>query len=204
MSRPRVIGHGHGTSARGGTTTVTVRPEHRSQPVDGRGAGRIPRPPLTLVTRERLHSALEVGVRAPLTMLVAPAGTGKTVLLSDWVARRRGAGGAVAWVSGQAPGSLSHALEHALSSKGTAIADPIVVDDAHLLPAETATELAHVLRKSPHSVRVLLASRYDLPLPVPELELRGMALTLRSRDLRFTDAEATERAAGDGVRRWSR
>ncbi|NUR96863.1 MAG: hypothetical protein HOV67_16580 [Kribbellaceae bacterium] len=140
--------------------------------------GGIPRPPRTVVARPRLQAALDMGVRSPLTMVVAPAGTGKTVLLSDWAARR-----SVAWIPGQEPDGLARALEQS---------DPIVVDDAQLLPAEAVGQLAHVLRNPPDSLRILLASRHDLPLPVAELSLRGLALTLRARELRFTDAEATE------------
>lgn len=154
--------------------------------------GKTPRPPLTLVTRERLHSALDLGVASPLTMVIAPAGTGKTVLLSDWVTRRRRAGEPVVWVPGQTPGSLQGFLERVDAAEGSPMLDPIVVDDAHLLPASTVTALARVLQEAPHALRLLLATRYDLPLPVSELEVRGMALTLRSRDLRFNDAEATE------------
>jgi ATP/maltotriose-dependent transcriptional regulator MalT len=142
-----------------------------------------------LVTRERLHAALDLGVRSALTLLVAPAGTGKTVLLSDWVARRRQSDEPVIWIPGHAPQELEHELRRIGAADPPV---PIVVDDAHLLPATTTGELARALRKSPDALRVLLASRYDLPLPVPELELRGLALTLRSGDLRFTDAEATE------------
>ncbi|GAB2604046.1 LuxR C-terminal-related transcriptional regulator [Kribbella endophytica] len=145
--------------------------------------GRVPRPPLTLVTRERLHSALDLGVRAPLTMVIAPAGTGKTVLLSDWVARRRQLGQSVVWVSGQSPDLLHETLR-------TSSPDPIVVDDAHLLPAAGIADLSHVLKDSSYTVRLVLATRYDLPLPVSELELRGLALTLRAGDLRFNDDEA--------------
>ncbi|WP_350275013.1 LuxR C-terminal-related transcriptional regulator [Kribbella sp. HUAS MG21] len=141
------------------------------------------------MTRGRLHAALDLGIRSSLTLLVAPAGTGKTVLLSDWVARRRRTGDAVLWVPGHAPEALDRALRAPDRAEPPV---PIVVDDAHLLPKEIVAELAHVLRHSPETVRVLLASRYDLPLPVPELELRGLALTLRAGDLRFTDAEATE------------
>ncbi|WP_371402857.1 LuxR C-terminal-related transcriptional regulator [Kribbella sp. NBC_00662] len=154
--------------------------------------GKTPRPPLTLVTRERLHSALDLGVGSPLTMVIAPAGTGKTVLLSDWVTRRRRAGEPVVWVPGQAPGSLQGFLERVDGAEGSELLDPIVVDDAHLLPASTVAALARVLQEAPHALRLLLATRYDLPLPISELEVRGMALTLRSRDLRFNDAEATE------------
>ncbi|TCO26134.1 ATP/maltotriose-dependent transcriptional regulator MalT [Kribbella steppae] len=152
--------------------------------------GSVPRPPLTLVTRERLHTALDLGVRAPLTLVIAPAGTGKTVLLADWVARRRRSGESVAWVPGQSPGSLGQTLHEAVGTDLTSPPDPIVVDDAHLLPAATVADVSQVLKESPHAVRLVLATRYDLPLPVPELELSGMALTLRSGDLRFNDAEA--------------
>ena len=124
-------------------------------------------------------------------MLIAPAGTGKTVLLSDWVERRRQAGESVVWVPGQSPGSLSETLDEMVGADATTPPDPIVVDDAHLLPATMVDDLAQALKKSPHAVRVVLATRYDLPLPASELELRGMALTLRSGDLRFNDAEAT-------------
>jgi ATP/maltotriose-dependent transcriptional regulator MalT len=154
--------------------------------------GKTPRPPHTLVTRERLHSALDLGVGSPLTMVIAPAGTGKTVLLSDWVTRRRRSGEPVVWVPGQSPGSLQRFLERVDGAEGSQLLDPIVVDDAHLLPASTVAALARVLQDAPHALRLLLATRYDLPLPISELEVRGMALTLRSRDLRFNDVEATE------------
>ncbi|WP_327640405.1 LuxR C-terminal-related transcriptional regulator [Kribbella sp. NBC_00482] len=152
---------------------------------------KIARPPLTLVTRERLHSALDLGVRSPLTMVVAPAGTGKTVLLSDWVTRRRQAGESVVWAPGQLPGVLDKVLAQVRGADSPIVQDPIVVDDAHLLPASVVGEVARVLHQAPHAVRLLFAARYDLLLPVSELEVRGMALTLRSRDLRFNDAEAT-------------
>ena len=170
---------------------TTPTPDQTSEEIQRSSGGRVPRPPLTLVTRERLHSALDLGARAPLTMLVAPAGTGKTVLLSDWVARRRQAGESVVWVPGQAAGALAETIDEAAGADGTRPPDPVVVDDAHLLPAEIVADLSRMLRKSPHAVRLVLATRYDLPLPVPELELGGLALTLRSRDLRFNDAEAT-------------
>ncbi|MEI8407741.1 MULTISPECIES: LuxR C-terminal-related transcriptional regulator [unclassified Kribbella] len=169
---------------------TTPTPDQAREKFQRPAGGSVPRPPLTLVTRERLHSALDLGVRAPLTLLIAPAGTGKTVLLADWVARRRQAGESVTWVPGESPGSLGQTLHEAVGTDQTSPPDPIVVDDAHLLPAATVADLSQVLKKAPHAVRLVLASRYDLPLPVSELGLRGMALTLRSGDLRFNDAEA--------------
>ena len=54
-----------------------------------------------LLHRSRLLEKLEAGVAGSLTLVSAPAGTGKTVLVSDW-ARRAQAKGPVAWVTLQA------------------------------------------------------------------------------------------------------
>jgi LuxR family transcriptional regulator, maltose regulon positive regulatory protein len=50
------------------------------------------------VVRSRLFELLDVGVQGPLTLLTGPAGSGKTVLLSSWVATAA-LPGPVAWVS---------------------------------------------------------------------------------------------------------
>lgn len=60
----------------------------------------VPPPPNGTVDRPRLHSLLDAGVRGPVTVLVAPAGWGKTVLLSGWAgARHAAAEGPVGWLS---------------------------------------------------------------------------------------------------------
>jgi ATP/maltotriose-dependent transcriptional regulator MalT len=164
--------------------------ERAREALEALAAGRAPRLPSTLVSRERLHVALDRGVRSPLMMLVAPVGTGKTVLLSDWAARRRAAGGDVLWVPGHETDALEEFLTQLTAGDGSPYPDPVVVDDAHLLPAGTFSALSRVLTEAPQSVRLLMASRYDLPVPARELELRGLASTLRLRELRFTDAEA--------------
>ena len=56
-------------------------------------AGRVPR---HAVDRPSLRSQLEFGSAAPLTLLVAPAGSGKTVLLAQWAESRPSR--SVAWV----------------------------------------------------------------------------------------------------------
>jgi len=50
-----------------------------------------------LVERPRLFALLDRGAQGPVTLLCAPAGSGKSVLLSSWLNRREPAG-AVAWV----------------------------------------------------------------------------------------------------------
>jgi LuxR family transcriptional regulator, maltose regulon positive regulatory protein len=56
----------------------------------------IPSPPTPLVLRQRLFARLNEGIEGPLTLVSAPAGAGKTALLSSWLAvePRR-----VAWLS---------------------------------------------------------------------------------------------------------
>ncbi len=52
-----------------------------------------------LVHRERLIECLRSGMRHKLTSLIAPAGFGKTTLLSEWLASPSAAGWPVAWLS---------------------------------------------------------------------------------------------------------
>jgi LuxR family maltose regulon positive regulatory protein len=59
----------------------------------------IPELPADLVSRPRLHTALDNAGEAAMVFVGAPAGFGKTVLLADWAGRRRGA---VAWLSADA------------------------------------------------------------------------------------------------------
>ncbi|MFF0344684.1 LuxR C-terminal-related transcriptional regulator [Kribbella sp. NPDC004875] len=147
------------------------------------------------MTRRRLHIALDRGSRLPLTMLVAPAGTGKTVLLADWAAHQERS---VAWVTGHDTGNLAALLGTAPPRSRP---DLVIIDDAHLLPPAAVGRLAELLFTTPYDVRLVIASRYDLPLPISELELRGLGSILRSRDLRFTDDEAAAlvHAHADGV-----
>ncbi|GAA1938097.1 hypothetical protein GCM10009775_32730 [Microbacterium aoyamense] len=52
--------------------------------------------PLHAVDRPSLRAQLDVGATAPITLLVAPAGSGKTVLLAQWMDAR--IGHSVAWL----------------------------------------------------------------------------------------------------------
>jgi LuxR family transcriptional regulator, maltose regulon positive regulatory protein len=58
----------------------------------------VPREPRAAVVRRRLLDRLDSGVQGPLTLVAAPAGAGKSALLSSWIAEGR-ALGPVAWLS---------------------------------------------------------------------------------------------------------
>lgn len=81
----------------GGTGVVTSL-DPVVHPDPGMERFTIPRPPGSHVQRSRLIDDLELGVAGPLTLVSAPAGTGKTVLVATWASRAQ-ARRPVAWVT---------------------------------------------------------------------------------------------------------
>src|SRR5947209_1680776 len=61
----------------------------------------LPRLHTSLISRERLLAQLDVGLERKLTLLSAPAGFGKTTLMSQWIANRSEHGHLppIAWIS---------------------------------------------------------------------------------------------------------
>ena len=59
----------------------------------------VPRPPSGLVPRPRLIDAIRQGAARKLTVVVAPAGFGKTTLVAAWLAETFGAETAAGWIS---------------------------------------------------------------------------------------------------------
>src|SRR5579884_1997367 len=59
----------------------------------------VPRPRRRLVPRPRLTARLNRGVESKLTLVSAPAGFGKTTLLSEWLAATAGTERTAAWLS---------------------------------------------------------------------------------------------------------
>src|SRR3954447_9236627 len=68
----------------------------------------------------------------------------------------------------------------------------LVLDDLHALgeAPEVHRSLGFLLDHVPPTLHVAIATRSDPPLPVARLRARGELSEIRSRDLRFTDAEA--------------
>lgn len=154
----------------------------------------VPRVPQGMLTRSRLLA--RVG-RSPLTVVRAPAGSGKTVLMTQWASQQQQAG---AWVTVEAdiggrfafwsavaeaaagagvelrlPQEDRDALRGVLQRTFRALREPflLVIDDAHELDDDTTLgDLLAVLRVSPNMTAVVGTRSPG------ELEAPRQALTL--------------------------
>ncbi|MYT03177.1 MULTISPECIES: LuxR C-terminal-related transcriptional regulator [Streptomyces] len=177
------------------------------------------------VPRERLQRQLRLA-DTRLTVVVAPAGWGKTSLLSGWAAdpeeKRR-----IAWVSlddgddepvrfwsyvltalHNAGDAISAGPLQALDATGvspvdlalpmllnelaaTTVPHVLVLDDYHLLADQRIHEaVEYLVTYLPASLRIVIASRTDPPLPIARLRARGDLTELRAAQLRFSPEEA--------------
>ena len=69
----------------------------------------------------------------------------------------------------------------------------LVLDDYHLIQAPPVHEsVGFLLEHLPPSLRLMVASRADPPLPLARLRARGELVELRAAELRFTAEEAAE------------
>ncbi|HEY4096345.1 MAG TPA: LuxR C-terminal-related transcriptional regulator [Baekduia sp.] len=179
-----------------------------------------------LVVRRRLLSALDAGSGARLTLITGPAGAGKTVLLSTWVAARGAETTRLVTLDGDACTvaglwlKLAAALEtprrraprpppqtpEALAQRVLDLAPTapreqltLVLDDVHLADSATTRAALSALVRAPDGPRLVLSSRIDPGLALHRLRLAGALAELRGPDLAFTLREAGEILAQDGI-----
>ncbi|KAE8763651.1 LuxR C-terminal-related transcriptional regulator [Georgenia thermotolerans] len=170
--------------------------------------------------RPRLRGLLDDGVEVPLTLVSAPAGTGKTVLAASWAAR---SAGPTAWVTVDGDdlrdGALWPLVLQALHGHGVDLADEppgtgdpestrpfltslaaavasrpapvtLVLDCETTLPPDAATGLELLLRRAAGGLRLLLLTRADPMLPLHRYRLDRSVVEVRMADLAFTTGEA--------------
>jgi len=143
------------------------------------------------VARHRLWQALDRGADGAVTLVVAPAGAGKTLGVGAWVQQR----GDVVWVQADR-GWHAKRLGSLLDpddAREDAEAAPrlVVVDDAHQLPPSSLRLIDDLLNTVPHTMRLMLLSRWDLPLTRLVPELLGHLTIVRGDLLRLDEAEAS-------------
>ena len=179
-----------------------------------------------LVERSRLSTQLHEAINhCKLTLVAAPAGSGKTSLLSILPQSDL----ATAWVALNATDDdlpvfvalLVSALQQQLQDKGEAIlgflqtvpyADEIIaqlasllinnlkpfgqtkfaliLDDYHTIDSPAIHQfVSYLLDYMPPSMRLVIGTRHDPPLPLPKLRMRRQLAEIRLPDLRFDGAE---------------
>ena len=180
----------------------------------------------TSIARQRLTERLRTNGDTRLTVVVAPAGWGKTTLLTQWAHDPREQR-PVEWLSidesDDDPGRFwmyfltslqSHMPGVGASSMVSLLApglDPVdvavptllnelagvdeqhvlVLDDYHLLTNPGIHEsVEFLLSYLPPCLRIVIAGRFDPPLPLARLRARGDLIEIRADDLRFTEPEA--------------
>ncbi|WP_203903992.1 LuxR C-terminal-related transcriptional regulator [Virgisporangium aliadipatigenens] len=152
-----------------------------------------PAPRAPLVARPRLATMLDVATTRPLTVVTAPAGWGKTTLLSEWARDTRR--GPTAWMTiepGDDSDSLWTHLHASLSAAGAIggygrrpVPVPLSVSRRVYL-----CELATVLADSPVPVRIVLDDLHHLADPDAS---RDLDFLLRHAEaLRLVVAARTE------------
>jgi LuxR family transcriptional regulator, maltose regulon positive regulatory protein len=186
-----------------------------------------------LIGRGDLLAALDRAAAKKVTIISAPAGSGKTSLLRTWADRpgqperlaviqvQRGQQDAqqfwLALLSAvrQASASISRAEPPAATPdfNGRAMVDRVlselagqrgrlilIIDDLHELNCPDALgQLTRLLTDLPDDVHVVLATRRDLPLRLPQLRLDGELAEIRAADLRFSERETRELLDASGI-----
>jgi LuxR family maltose regulon positive regulatory protein len=181
-----------------------------------------------LVDRRDLVTALDHAVEKRVTVISAPAGSGKTSLLHAWADRQSGVAflsvkpaqhdaqlfwlsllGAIRTVTGgaelppPAPGFNGRAMVDKVLAELTAYGGRLVliIDDLHeLTSAEANEQLSELLTNLPAEVHAVLATRRDPALRLHRLRLAGELAELRGAQFRFTEDETRKLLTAAGIK----
>jgi LuxR family maltose regulon positive regulatory protein len=184
----------------------------------------IPPPRPDLVSRPRLLQRLDEGLRLghELTLVSAPAGFGKTTLLSAWLRRTDAS---VGWLSlDENDNDLTRFLRYLSAALAQAAPDlslpppggpaasveatlvplinhlaglpaplVLVLDDYHLIANPAIDEaLVFLIDNAPPALHLVIATRADPSFPLPRWRARQQLVEIRADDLRFTQSETAE------------
>lgn len=171
---------------------------------------RAPMPAFQVVERPRLLERLSRAVcEAPLTLVSAPAGSGKTVLTATWVQHHAQA--PVAWLPpcddedtfltdvrralsdvGAGPAYAGPADLAVLADELRSLDRPVVLvlDAAERVQCRAIFDhLDRLLDLSGDRLRVLMTTRADPPMPLHRYRLEGTLAEIRHEELAFDGAE---------------
>jgi LuxR family maltose regulon positive regulatory protein len=186
-----------------------------------------PTAPSDHVPRSHLTAVLDKAAYVPLVLVSAPAGTGKTTLVAEWVRatppgrvcwvafedgelsfwdqvleslRRQGLGVPTSW-STQVGAGLGHHRLRALAGLviGAAERLTVVVDGYELASSALAREVDYLLGHSLGRLCLVLVGRTDPVLPLYRYRLGDAVLEVRAPELAFSDHEAAQLLKSTGV-----
>ncbi len=196
--------------------------------VDTTGWYGVPQQPQRYVRRPRLLALLDDAHSYDLVLVSAPAGSGKSSLVADWVATKDQPD-RIAWVTFEPedeaiwPGLAGcleqlgvHVPRSGLPDTGVPVdrrllsrvamavaAHPtrltIVVDGYEVVSPAVGEDLDFLLRHSGHRLQLVLVTRADPVLPTYRFRLDNSVADVRMSDLRFTDDEAAQLLTRSGV-----
>jgi LuxR family maltose regulon positive regulatory protein len=188
-----------------------------------------PPPPPAMVRRQRLHDLVTRCASRTITLVSAPAGWGKTALLSDWAGsssppgavawlsldaadgdRRRFWGAATAALSGARPelspltlrrGGLDGFVTTLMNGLGELAAPAVLVlDDLHeAATPELVADLETLAEHAPATLRLVISTRVDPSLRLERLRLAGRLGEVRAADLALTADETRALCKAEGV-----
>jgi LuxR family maltose regulon positive regulatory protein len=186
------------------TDTSTLWPADQLRPARRHRAPRLRR---GTVRRDRLLRRLAQSTHVPTTLLVAPAGYGKTTLLVHWLqADPR----ALTWLTLE---PADDDAERLIASLAVALGEPadltlaavtyaierrdepfvLALDDAHHLRSADALAVVDAVADAmPAGSQIVLAGRREPALPIGRLRAQGRLIELRAADLVMTRREAAK------------
>jgi LuxR family transcriptional regulator, maltose regulon positive regulatory protein len=139
------------------------------------------------VARPRLVRRLSEAHDVPLTLLVAPAGYGKTALLAEWADRDPRP---FAWIRAGAATSAS-TLAGLLDVEHSPHPGVLVLDDAHAIrDADALAVLQQAAETMPAGSQLVMSAREEPGLAVGRLRAHRKLVELRSADLAMDADEA--------------
>lgn len=183
---------------------------------------------LPLITRPRLLAALDQALARRLTLVIAPAGYGKTTLLAEWAQRWPAQ---VIWLAlsemDNDQAHFLHSMLITLRARGETLATPdpsnplayslsqlfqqsarpagepwlLILDDYHLITNPAVHQAVDIVLGLPDwPAHVIIAGRSQPPLTaIARLRVEGRLAELDEADLRFTPEETGSFMAADGL-----
>jgi LuxR family maltose regulon positive regulatory protein len=144
----------------------------------------VPEAPPQQVTRQRLLSRLDLETPGAVALVEAPAGWGKTTLLTMW-AHSPPFAGRVVWltVDEQNPPSARSWVLDALAGEASRRPLAVIVDDVHHLRDEAALAgLDDAIQRTRTGVRFVLAGRHQ-PASLHRWRINGVSTEFNRTDL---------------------